>query len=115
MNPNDMDGDLHEWGDMMVMDVKGLKALGYPVRQPELAAGAGKPPVPDYYPKHQIQALNNEIEGLESKYKNLLILKYALKLDDRMIHKEGLCHYNTVPRWLKDIKQILVKSRYWKR
>jgi hypothetical protein len=109
-----MEGDLKEWGDMKEMDVKGLRALGYPSGQAETLSGAGKPPTPDYYPKHQIQALNGAIENLETKYKNILILKYACKLDDRAINKEGLCHYNTVPKWIDEAKHLLVKSRYWK-
>jgi hypothetical protein len=115
MNPSDMDGDLHEWGDMRAEQIKGLEALGYPQgEQGDFKSPSGRPPQPNYYPKHQIQALNKVIEELESKYQSLLIFKYSLKLGDREINRLGLCHYNTIPRWISEIKSILIKSKYWK-
>ncbi len=114
MNPKELEGDLHEWGDMKAMDVKGLSALGYPSGQAELSSGAGRPPTPNYYPKHQIQALNNVIERLEDKYKNLLILIYVGKVSYRAAGKEGICHRKTIPKRLNEAKHLLVKSKYWK-
>lgn len=113
MNPSELEGDLKEWGDMKEMDVKGLSALGFPSGQPELSSGGGIP-VPNYFPRHQINALNNAIDGLEDKYKNLLIYKYVCKLSDRDVGKTGECDRGTIPNRIEEAKHLLVKSRYWK-
>ena len=113
MSPNEMEGDLNEWGAMKEMDVKGLSALGFPSGQAETPSGAGIP-VPDYFPNHQINALNNVIESLESKYKNLLIYKYVGRLNDSEASRNLECHRSTIPKLLDKAKHYLVKSRYWK-
>lgn len=113
MSPDEMDGDLHQWGAMKEMDVTGLSALGFPSGQPETPSGAGIP-VPNYFPNHQINALNRAIEGLESKYKNILIYKYACKLTDSEVCRREGCHRANVPRRIEKAKHLLVKSRYWK-
>lgn len=107
-----IDADLSDWGNMMEMDVRGLSALGYPSGPSEAPSGAGFP-VPNYFPNGRLNALHRVIEGLDSKYRDLLVLKYAVKLNDRAIHREGLCHFNSIPKRLKEVKEILLKSRYW--
>ena len=113
MNPSEMEGDLKEWGERMEMNVKGLSALGYPSGQPDAPCGAGIP-VPDYFPNHQIQALHGVIESMESKYKDILILKYAYKLKDAEAARELCCHRSNIPKLLDKSKHYLVKSRYWR-
>ena len=113
MNPSELEGDLREWGDMLEMDVKGLSALGYPSGLPETPSGKGSP-VPNYFPRGQINALHRTIEELESKYKNILILKYALKLQDCEAAKEAGCHRSNVPRRIEKAKNLLVRSGYWR-
>ena len=113
MNPSEMEGDLKEWGERMEMNVKGLSALGYPSGQPDAPCGAGIP-IPDYFPNHQIQALHGAIERLESKYKDILILKYVYKITDYEAAKQAGCHRSNVPNRIDKAKHLLVKSRYWK-
>lgn len=115
MNPKELDGDLCEWAEGKEMEVTGLKALKYPSGgHSEFSAHSGRPPQPDYFPKHQIQALNNAIENLEDKYKNILILKYVLRLIDSDAAKEAGCHRANVPKRINKAKHLLIISRYWK-
>lgn len=114
MNPSELEGDLREWGDEKEMQVKGLNALGYPSGQTESLSGSGKPPVPDYYPRHQIKALNGVIENMENEHKNILILIYALRLKDAEASRELGCHRSNIPKKLEKAKHLLIKSRYWK-
>lgn len=113
MSPSELEGDLHEWGDIKIMDVRGLNALGYPSGQPETPSGKGIP-VPNYFPRGQINALDRAIEGLENKYKNILILKYACKLTDKEASDIEGCHRANVPRRINKAKDLLVKTRYWR-
>lgn len=109
-----MEGDLKEWGEAQEKPAKGLSALTYPSgSQQEFSSGDGSPPVPDYFPNHQIQQLGNVIQVMEERYKNILILKYIHRLDDVAIGKSGLCHRNTVPKWINKAKHLLVLSNYW--
>jgi len=114
MNPSEMDGDLHEWGDMRSMVVRGLSALGYPSGgHEEFSAHSGKSPQPNYFSKAKIQNLDGVICEMEEKYKNLLICIYICKMNDVETMKQGVCHRNTVRVWLDEAKHLLVKSRYW--
>lgn len=115
MNPAQLEGDLNEWGEGQESLLTGLNALTYPSgSQQEFTSGNGSPPVPDYYPSHQIQSLGRSIQTLEERYKDILILRYIYGLDDVAIGKEGICHRNTVRKWISKAKHLLVKSRYWK-
>lgn len=115
MNPSELEGDLKEWGEEVERLAKGLDVLNYPSgSQKEFISGTGRPPIPDYYPKHQIRALGNTIEGLVAKYRNILILRYILKMKDREIGRSGECDRGTVPDRVEKAKHLLVKSKYWK-
>ena len=115
MNPKELEGDLKQWGEGKEQDVKGLSALGYPQGgQDDFKSPTGGILVPNYYPDSQIQALAHEIEGMEDKYKHLLILIYALKLNDAEVGKQGLCHRTTVKGRVEEAKILLVASKYWK-
>jgi DNA-directed RNA polymerase specialized sigma24 family protein len=113
MNPHELEGDLCEWAEGKEMEVTGLNALKFPAGSSEFSSGSGKPPQPDYFPNSQIQALNNAIENLEEKYKDILILKYVLKLIDATAAREAGCHRANVPKRIEKAKHLLVKSRYW--
>ena len=114
MNPDQLEGDLKQWIEGKMQDVKGLSALGYPQGgQDDFSAPTGGILVPNYYPNSQIQALNNAIENLEDKYQRLLIYVYGLKLKDAEIAREEGVHRNKIPRRIKKTKGLLVKSRYW--
>jgi len=115
MSPNEMEGDLNEWGDMRAMVVRGLSALGYPSGgQEEYSAHTGKPPQPNYFTKAKIQNLEKAISGLQDKYKNILICRYICKMGDREIGRAKICDRGTVPKRLDEGKHLLVISRYWK-
>ncbi|MES0444961.1 MAG: hypothetical protein ABUJ92_00310 [Desulfobacterales bacterium] len=114
MSPDELDGDLHKWGEGKEQDVKGLSALGYPQGgQDDFKSPTGGILVPNYFPDSQIQALNSAIEALEDKYKQLLIYVYTLNMTDAEVSREEGVHRNKIPRRIEKAKGLLVKSRYW--
>lgn len=115
MSPDEMEGDLKEWGEEMEATDIGLNALKYPTGgQGEFSAHTGRPPQPDYFPKHQIKALNNAIWNLEDIYKKLLICLYIFRMSERRVGQEKVCDRSLVKKRLEEAKHLLVKSKYWR-
>jgi len=115
MSPGELEGDLKEWGEVQEKLATGLNALSYPSgSQQEFISGNGSPPIPDYYPNHKIQALDHAVRNLESKYNDILILVYILRLNDNEASKKIGCTRGNVPKMIKKAKHFLVISRYWR-
>lgn len=118
-----LEGDSHAWGDMKAQFIPGLRILGYPGstvegRRIEESEGifsrSGKLAQPWYWSDSRLQRMDRVIQEMPDDLQNVYLCRYAIKMAHQMAAKRLGCHFKTIENRLKEAKEILIASRYWK-